>query len=602
MLHLAQVHYVVQINSLAGHLFNITQTIYHPGDQDVIVSLPAWIPGSYMIRDFAKNIIQLKAYDGDGNNLTALKLDKQTWKITPKGESLRIETQVYAYDLSVRSAYMNDEYAFFNGTSVFLRWHGYSGKCSLDIQLPEHKISNWQIATAMKCISSTKKSKLYEADNYDELIDHPVLMGELNISSFNVLGVEFKFVLTGNQSVDTKRICDDLSLLCEHHLNLFNDGVPITEYWFMTLLCHAGFGGLEHRASTVLQFARSELPTLRHAQTMPDGYRTFLSLCSHEFFHTWHVKRNKPDVFMQLDLSKEVYTEQLWIYEGFTSYFDDLSLVRTGLIEPQSYLELLGQTLTRLRRNPGNLKQTVTESSFDAWTRFYQQDANAANSIVSYYAKGAEIALCLDLKIRQASNHQASLFDLVRLLWQNFGLVQMGTQFDSIQNLLKQQLHIDLDEFLDTALYTTQALPTAQLLRDFGVDTCFRPKSEPNDKGGKPSDITPKIGFGATYEESSLGVKINQVLEASPAYHAGLFVGDILISVQNWQVNKLKLQSILDDYAQSKHVMLHVLRDGRLVQLDLPIMVAEENTVYLQTVDPETRDRWLMTPLFESTK
>ncbi|GAA0857332.1 PDZ domain-containing protein [Aliiglaciecola litoralis] len=549
-----------------------------------------------MIRDFCKNIVKFDVFDANDESLPYEKLDKQSWRITPNSKIINITMLVYAYDLSVRSAYINDEYAFFNGTSLFLRCHGYSGRCSMTLALPDKKQDRWQIATSMPRDNSQSNKYVYLAQDYDELIDHPVLMGEFDIASFRAKGVDFKFVLTGKHKADVERICQDLVAVCEHHLALFDYNIPIDEYWFMTLLCEGGFGGLEHRASTVLQYARNELPTVRQRKTMPDGYRRFLSLCSHEFFHTWHVKRNKPDVFIQLDLSKEVYTEQLWIYEGFTSYVDDLSLVRSKLIEPESYLELLGQNLTRLSRNPGQFKQTVTESSFDAWTRFYQQDASAANNIVSYYAKGAEIALCLDLLIRQETHDEANLFKVMQLLWRQFGSINVGTQIDSINSTIKQHLNIDLGSFFQHALYSTKPLPTEELLRGAGIEVCFRSQCEPGDKGGKSAEKEARVGFGASYEDNSIGVKITQVLESSPAYEAELFVGDVLISVEQWQVSKSKLQSILDDHYDQQYLTMHVLRDGRLVQLNLPVHEAQKDIIYLQTRDPALRDNWLMRP------
>lgn len=593
---LAQVHYAVRVDSISGHYFHVTQTIRQTGDAPIILSLPAWIPGSYMIRDFSKNIVQFDVKDDKGEPLPYEKLDKQSWQILPSGKTITVSILVYAYDLSVRSAYINDEYAFFNGTSVFLQWQGYTGPCSLAVQLPEHKQDQWQIATAMPSANPQSDEHAYLAADYNELIDHPVLMGEFDIATFSTKEVDFKFVLTGKHRADVERICQDLVAVCEHHLTLFNDAVPIQEYWFMTLLCEGGFGGLEHRASTVLQYPRTDLPTVRHRNTMPDGYRRFLSLCSHEFFHTWHVKRNKPDAFIELDLSKEVYTEQLWIYEGFTSYMDDLSLVRSKLIEPESYLELLGQNLTRLSRNPGERKQTVAESSFYAWTRFYQQDASAANNIVSYYAKGAEIALCLDLLIRQESNNHASLFTVMRLLWKKYGSVNLGTQIDTIQTLLKDDLDMNLDAFFQQALYSTQPLPTQHLLNEVGIETCFRAQSEAGDKGGKPSDKITKVDFGAHYEDHAIGVKITQVLESSAAYLAELFVGDLLISVEHWQINKAKLQSVLDDHSDKDKLTLHVFRDGRLIQLCMPVKLPPKDTIYLQTHDILSRDEWLMNP------
>ncbi|MEP4891799.1 MAG: PDZ domain-containing protein [Aliiglaciecola sp.] len=588
-----QVHYAVTVDSIAGHTFKVIQTINIPGKLDIKFKLPAWIPGSYMIRDFAKNIVSLKAYDDNQNSLHIEKLDKQTWQVSTETGKVHIESIVYAFDLSVRSAYICDEYAFFNGTSVFFEVDGYCGPCSVNVSLPETKSDTWSIATAMLQTQTNKLTQSFKADNYQTLIDHPVILGELDIARFSVKNVEFEFILTGSHQADMARICTDLPKICEHHLNLFDNNTPIDRYLFITLLCESGFGGLEHSHSTILQFPRNQLPTKAQQHKMPDGYRTFLSLCSHELFHTWHVKRTKPAEFINLDLSKETYSEQLWIYEGFTSYVDDLSLLRCELIDVASYFEVLAQTLTRLKRNPGYSKQTVTESSYDAWTRFYQQDASAANNIVSYYAKGAEIALCLDLLIRKESNHKHTIFDLLKLLWQQFGSVNLGTQNDSIQRILKEDLNLDLDNFLDTALYSTCPLPTEELLAEFGVEMHFRARKDASDKGGKPAEESLTLDFGATFESAAAGISIQQVLEDSAAFKAGLQVKDNLIAIEQWQINKDTFFSTLENYQDQTLVKLFVFRDGKLKTFEMPILPASKDTVYLTTSDQQKQALWL---------
>lgn len=585
------IHYKIEVQSLAGHLFKITQFITTPMKKGQVLSLPAWIPGSYMVRDFAKNIVSLKAFNQQNEPLQTKKLDKQTWQVAPCEGTLKIEYSVYAFDLSVRSAYINDEYAFFNGTSVFLLAEQYENHAhSVDIIIPKNTQSNWQISTSMQ------KGDFYYASNYDELVDHPVIIGELDSKQFEVAGVEFDFVVVGGHHSDLNRITTDLKPICKHHLDLFGAPFPVQKYVFMTLLCDKGFGGLEHRNSTVLQYSRSELPAKNDPVEMTDGYRSFLALCSHEFFHTWNIKRIKPSEFNKLDLSQETYTEQLWIYEGFTSYFDDITLVRTQLIEPESYLELIGITLTRLARNPGNTKQSVTESSFDAWTRFYKQDAGAANNIVSYYAKGGIIALCLDLKIRLLSEHKLTLFNVMQALWEQYGQIDKGTEVDVIQHILSTTFELDLTTFIEQCIYSTDPLPVEELLNQFGVNLQKNARKDGKDQGGKASIGLSKVDFGAQSIAAPTGVKITQVLEDRAAYQAGLQVGDQLLSVNQWQIDMESLQTRLDDNLHAESIILHVLRDGKLKTFPMPILVAPADTVYLETIDTQLRDKWLFYP------
>ena len=566
--------------------------ILSPNQEGQIVSLPAWIPGSYMIRDFAKNIVEIKAQTKSGQELNITKLDKQRWMIEQSSEAIHLRYVVYAFDPSVRSAMINDEYAFCNGTSVFLLAEGHSKQaCSVQITLPSEVINLWHVATALP--ADNTDSLLFYANSYADLIDHPILMGEFERFDFTLDGIIFELVFAGGHQSDLARICKDIEIIARHHLDLFEAPYPMQRYVFITLLCDAGFGGLEHRSSTVLQYTRNDLSTLVQDNKIAEGYRNFLSLCSHELLHTWHVKQTKPEEFINLDLSREVYSQQLWIYEGFTSYVDDLSLVRCGLIDAQSYLEVLGQNLTRLERNPGSAKQTVTESSFDAWTRFYQQDASAANTIVSYYTKGAAIALCLDLTLQKLSNGNTSLLDVMVAMWQDYGSVGKGTPIDVVQQLCMQRFNIDVSAFIENLIYSTAPLPCEALLAEVGVNLCKRARIDFNDKGGKSAANSAKVDFGARYKAAPTGVLLTQVLEHSAAYQAGLQVGDNLIAIDHWQISTSTVQSCLDNLQLGTQVTLHVLRDGKLKTWQMPLLPTPLDTVYLETLDTKLRDKWL---------
>ena len=300
--------------------------------------------------------------------------------------------------------------------------------------------------------------------NYDELIDHPIYVGIADTHSFEVDGITFTLLFSGNNNIDYERIANDLTPICKHHLDLFGAPQPINNYLFMTLLADNGFGGLEHKYSTALLYPRFDLPQVGESEKKTDSYITFLSLCSHEFFHTWHVKRIKPSVMVKPDLSQETYTNQLWIYEGFTSFYDDVTLARAGVIEPQKYLDIVAQNVSRLLQNAGRFKQSAAESSFDAWTKFYKQDASATNNIVSYYTKGGIIALGLDLLLRKQSNEQVNLDTLMQLLWKHYGVDEKGTPDDVIQNLCTTHFGIDVSEYLNRVVYGTDDVELASLV------------------------------------------------------------------------------------------------------------------------------------------
>ncbi|MEI8402678.1 MAG: peptidase M61, partial [Alcaligenaceae bacterium] len=429
--------YSLEPFDLAGHRFRVTVTIPKPNPQGQIVSLPAWIPGSYLIRDFSRHIETIAARSGK-RRLSLVKIDNHSWRLEPCSGPLQITTTVYAWDLSVRGAHLDETHGFFNGTSVFLRPHGLEEHpCQVALIAPA--LANWHVFTSLpqatQLTSGRKIAKgytngfgIYEARNYDDLIDHPVEMGRPQVVRFDACGAPHEMVFTGViPNLDLKRIARDVKAICETQIRFFEPNssqVPFLDtafkYVFMTMVTGDAYGGLEHRASTALMAARKDLPTLGQKKA-PEGYQSFLGLVSHEYFHTWNVKRIKPAAFAPYDLTKESHTRLLWIFEGFTSYYDDLMLLRSGVINETDYLQTLSKQISGVHATPGRHKQTVAESSFDAWSRYYKQDENSPNALVSYYTKGSLIALGLDLTIRSATNQAFSLDHVMRRLWEQYG-------------------------------------------------------------------------------------------------------------------------------------------------------------------------------------
>jgi predicted metalloprotease with PDZ domain len=596
------ISYQVSPVNLSEHLFEVSLHAELPAQRASNVlrlTLPAWIPGSYMIRDFARNIIQIHS---DNTGLTINKSDKQSWELCHKdGSKIRtvsIIYRVFAFDLSVRSAFINHEYAFFNGTSALLKLVGFEDLTHyLQIDTASAPdTANWDVVTAMPPASDAPVHFACEptfiSDNYSVLIDHPVLMGNLTKRSFDLAGVRFHVVFTGEQSMDIERICEDLKPICQHHIDLFGE-CPVQEYWFMTLLCDKGFGGLEHKSSTVLQYSRFDLPMLGESEDKSESYQQFLSLCSHELFHTWHVKRIRPRVLLNPDLSDETYTPQLWIYEGFTSLYDDLTLARSGVISPVEYCQVLGQSFTRLMRNPGRHLQSISESSFDAWTRFYKQDASSVNHIVSYYLKGSIVALALDITLRQQSNNRYSLDDVMRLLWQQFGKDESGTLDDVIGDICEQQLGIDIRSFLHVAVTTTMDLPLSSLVQSIGLQLHMRERESVFDKGGKPAKNTIKRDIGASFSDEPSGMKVTQVLASSSAAKAGLQLNDTIFAVNRYKASTSTFTRYLNACEIDASLALHVMRDNQLLELDFIAQPSPLDTCFFSIEDEARFKHWL---------
>lgn len=594
------IHYRIVPSSPEAHLFEITLTVQQPAADGQVLSLPAWIPGSYMIRDFARNIVWLKTQCG-GAEVAVHKVDKQTWQCAPCNAPLEIRYEVYAWDLSVRSAHLDTTHAYFNGSSVFLRVHDQDHlPCSVEIARPAGDgYADWRVATTLpSAAASLWGFGGYQAADYDELIDHPVEMGNFDLVEFEACGVPHTMTLTGRHRADTERLARDLKTVCEYHIRLFGEPAPMDRYLFQVMITGDGYGGLEHRSSTSLLCSRDDLPRVGQDE-MSEGYRSFLGLCSHEYFHTWNIKRIKPAVFQPYDLSREVHTPLLWFFEGVTSYYDDLALVRTGLISRDSYFELLGQTVTRVLRGSGRLKQPVADSSFDAWTKFYKQDENAPNAVVSYYTKGSLVALALDLTLRNIGDGGISLDNVMRTLWQRHA--RQGVTEAGLERLINEVAGIDLSEFFRQALRGTDDLPLAELLTTCGIDYRLRPADNASDKGGKPGNRNgaPRTVLGVRSSDDALGAELLNVFDGGSAQRAGLAAGDVVIAVGGLRVNNGGLEKVIASYTAGDSLQLHTFRRDELMTFDVVLQTAPADTCYLTDLEaPEPqqqqrRDTWL---------
>ncbi|MFZ4529008.1 MAG: M61 family metallopeptidase [Undibacterium curvum] len=566
----AGIHYSIIPKDLAGHLFQVTLEIAQPAADGQIVSLPVWIPGSYMVREFARNIVQIKA-SAAGKKVSLKKLNKHSWQAAPCKGALSISYEVYAWDLSVRAAHLDQSHAFFNGTSVFLAVHGQeNSQHVVDIQrAADPACKSWRVATSLPELKAKRYGfGTYVARDYDELIDHPVEMGDFALASFEACGIPHDFVVTGNvPNMDMDRMVSDVKKICESQIALFEPRTkkaPMDRYVFMTMVVGEGYGGLEHRASTALICNRNDIP-LKHQSEMSEGYKGFLGLCSHEYFHTWNVKRIKPAVFASYDLSQENYTSLLWLFEGFTSYYDDLMLVRAGVIDEAAYLKLLAKTVNMVLRGSGRLKQSVAESSFDAWTKYYRQDENSPNAIVSYYTKGSLVALGLDLSIRQQTAGKKSLDDVMRALWQQFGRdfyarmpsgEQRGLGEQEIAAIIEKTTGVDVRRFLDKHVFGTEDVPLSSLYADFGVVV----------DGGVASQ---KASLGVKVARDGNDCKLANAFEGRAAHQAGLSAHDVLIAINGLRVTAADaadgLSSAVGRYRIGETVEIHAFRRDELL-------------------------------------
>jgi len=583
------IQYQVSLLSPQAHLFQVVLTLPNADPAGQTLYLPAWIRGSYMIRDFARNIVSLEANSAD-NNLSVEKIDKQTWAVEPCEGVLTVTYRIYAWDLSVRAAHLDTTHAYFNGPSLFLAVKGREqDPCECQILPPAAELFNrWWVATAMPMHEVDAKGfGRYRLSDYEALLDHPVEVGDLDRHDFLVEGKPHRFVVSGQHSTDLARICRDLEKICTKHAQLFGD-LPVDEYLFLLWVVGEGYGGLEHRNSTSLISSRDDLP-VGSDTGMTEGYRRLLGLCSHEYFHLWNVKRIMPSVFQENGLQQEVYTRQLWVFEGITSYYDDLALIRSGIIDAKNYFELLALSITRVMRGSGRLKQTLEESSFDAWTKFYKQDENAPNAIVSYYAKGALFALALDLHIRLHTTGRQSLDDVMRRLWQVYGKSGVGLPERGFEQVAKEVTGLDLEAFFDLGLRSTQDLPLAELLSQFGVRMNLLPAQSNADKGrvadDPPNSVPPRPVLGANLTTKNNELILLQVFDDGAAQTSGLAAGDVIVAVDNLRLNEKQLEKYIDSTPSDKSILIHAFRRDQLMVFKVFPQPALADTCVFYLVD-----------------
>ena len=549
------IHYRVEPDDLHTHHWRVTLSVPQPAAEQ-LVSLPVWIAGSYMVREFGRHLSGLQARQGV-RPLAVQALDKTTWRVRCSGRAaLTLSYRVYAFDASVRGAFLDSARGFFNNTALCLRVHGREAQ--------PHRLSlgtlpaGWQVATAMPPAAGGG-ARAFEAASYDELLDHPFELGSFWRGRFDAGGVPHELVVTGAlPGFDGERLLADTCRICEQQIAFWHapdhSRPPFARYVFLLHAVEDGYGGLEHRASTALVAARRDLPRSGTAAAS-DGYVTLLGLISHEYFHTWNVKRLKPADLAEPDHRHENHTRLLWFFEGFTSYYDELMLRRCGLIDGPRYLRLLAKTVNAVAATPGRRVQSVAEASFDAWVKYYRSDENTPNATVSYYQKGALVALALDLTLRQRGG---SLDEVMHRLWRRSGAagdVATGgavTEAD-IAAVLVDVAGQPMDDALRDWVHGTGELPLAELLPAFGVSW----RSEP---AGFAASLGLRLSEGPVS-----GVQIKSVLVGSAAAAAGLSAGDELLAIDGWRIRRL--DDALAWVAPPQAFDLLLVRDQRVLTL-----------------------------------
>ena len=523
------------------HLFEIDVAIKREGlvsvpPEDRLV-MPVWTPGSYLIREFERNVQDFSATDAAGQPLKWEKINKNTWRVTTGGaREWHARYQVYANELSVRTSELNSSHAFWNNANLLMYLDGHlKSPSTVRVLTPDV----WKVATGLPGVAGQRNT--FRAENFDVLYDSPFEASNFKSLVFNVKGVPHRIVIDGEGNYDPERMRRDVQKIVETQVEIMGGEIPYRDYTFILHLRNNAGGGLEHLNSTALGYPRfgfrirsgdrstSAAPT---ASGFEPDYRGFLSLVSHEFFHLWNVKRIRPDALGPFDYTQENYTKLLWVAEGITDYYSDVALRRAGLITETEFLTATARAIQNLQNTPGRLEQSVEDSSFDSWIKFYRPDENSVNSQVSYYDKGAILGLLLDLEIRKRSNGAKSLDDVIRYLYNEFFKKERNYTPADFQKATELMAGSSLEEFFAKYVRNTEeldynaALAAAGLRLDTGVTTT---------DGGKPIE---RVFFGADLAQEEDRLIVRRVYAGSPAYEQGLNAGDQIVAMDNMRVTR----------------------------------------------------------------
>ncbi len=556
------VRYTLSMPDPNSHLFHVKMEVRNaPGGATDFV-MPVWTPGSYKVRDFAKNVQDFSAGKHEWR-----KVDKSRWRVSAGGD-VTVEYDVWAFELSVQTSHLDADHAFINGASVFLYVEGQKdAPISLEIQAPR----GWKIATGLEA-----RGRLLAAPNYDLLVDCPIEVGTFVRHTFKVRGVPHHLVIHGEGNYDEKKLVDDVRKLVETEVQILRH-IPYQEYTFL-LHNTTEFrgGGLEHLNSTALQYP----PTGYRPR---EKYENFLELVAHEFFHLWNVKRIHPDMLGPFDYDREVYTTLLWVMEGFTSYYDTLVPCRAKLWTAEKYFKKMADRIQKYEEKPGRKRQSLSESSFDTWIKLYQPNENSQNCQMSYYEKGELVGMCLDLEIRHRTGNAKSLDDVMRLLYDEYGREGKGFPEGEFKRT-GERVAGNLDRFFADLVDGTADIAWNRYLGYAGVRLDHDAKRP--DEGETARKSKAWVGVGTSKAGGVLSVA--SVVEGSPAWKSGLSAKDEIIALDGAKLVADDFEKRLDEYDPGDKVRFTVFRSGFLREIPVTLGAKDNVTWVLRKVKSPT--------------
>jgi predicted metalloprotease with PDZ domain len=541
-IHAAKVNYTLSMPQPHTHYFEVEMTVEDAPADYVDLKMPVWAPGSYLVREFSRNVEGITA-SGNSSALKVEKLTKNTWRVhAKKAKSFTVKYKVYAFELSVRTSFVDASHGYVNGTSVFLF---VDQKLDASGSLKVVPFKDWKtISTGLPAGAGFGE---YTYANYDQLVDCPIEIGNHSEFEFTAAGVKHRVAMYGEGNYDVAKLKTDMAKIIQACTDVFGFN-PNKEYVFIIHNLEVGSGGLEHSNSTTLQVDRWTYEGR--------AYIGFLSLVAHEYFHLWNVKRIRPRELGPFDYENEVYTSLLWIMEGFTSYYDELLLLRAGFYTPEQYMKKIASSITSIENQPGNRVLPLSEASMDAWIKLYRPNENSYNTTISYYTKGAVVAAMLDMKIIRATKGKKRLDDVLVYLYDTYYTkAKRGFTEAEAQKAFEEIAGESFEAFFNQYINGTEPLPYEDIASGIGITV----------ERYKAADDSPYLGVRTAGSGGKLTVQM--VVRNTSAYNSGLNVNDEIIAVNGFRVDQDQMDAIVDAHKAGDTLEFLIARGGLVMPL-----------------------------------
>ncbi|MFM8596520.1 MAG: M61 family metallopeptidase [Flavobacteriales bacterium] len=546
-----------------SHYFAVTIDVKGNNAEIQEFKMPVWTPGSYLVREFSKNLNQIKAIVPGGKELVVVKKSKNAWEVQCAGqENFTIFYEVYAFELSVRTPYLDNTHGFVAGAGVFMYNESTKNQQGVLKVFPHQSFKKVSTALSPLDYKSEPGCQSFLFENYDQLVDCPIEIGNQTEFDFMAAGVRHRVAMYGEANYNVAQLQQDMAKVVQAATNVFGSN-PNKDYLFIIHNVTDGQGGLEHKNSCVLSVDRWSYAG--------SNYIGFINLVAHEYFHLWNVKRIRPIELGPFNYDQECYTSLLWVMEGITSYYDELLLRRSGFYTPEEFISKLQSQINYVEGTPGSRVQPVAHASFDAWIKAYRPNENSSNTTMTYYSRGAVLGAVLDAYLIQKSNKKKSLDGFMQLLYNKYALgLQRGFTEAEFEQELSAYSGEDMHAFFTNYVNGTQIIPYQKYFEPMGILVKDQTASQTN--------------IGATFEGNE-AVRVKMVRRGSAAEDAGLSVGDEVLVCNGYRINKPMLEGMLNSLSPGESMNLTVARDQKVFQVKFIMKTYSKPQFSLQIKD-----------------